>query len=141
MINKRYLKAHFCPKTNKEEIVNFWQKSWVKPFEKISVWQLFKITNSGLGGACFLTRWSLNIFSGPFCPKVKRKFLIFDWNEYFYSLGRRFCTKFSSNIISGPVLSRTKQIGHFHFFSFLPKSLANSFKMIQYGNYVKSIIL
>ena len=139
MINKRYLKAHFCPKRNKEEIVNFWQKSWVKPFERISVWQLFKITNSCLGGACFPTRWSLNIFSGPFCPKVKRKFLIFDWNEYFYSLGRRFCTKWSSNIISRHILSRNKQREPFHFF--IPKSLVNPFKMIQYGNYVKSIIL
>ena len=116
MINKHYLKANFFLEKQTKRKFSIFDKSHGLTPSKISVWQLFKITNLGLGGACFPTKWSLNIFSGPFCPKVKRKFLIFDWNEYFYGLGRRFCTKWSSNIISGPVLSRNKDIGHFHIF-------------------------
>ena len=37
MINKHYLKANFCPKTNKDNIFIFWQTSWVNPFKNISL--------------------------------------------------------------------------------------------------------
>ena len=70
----------FVQKRTKSKFSIFDKNHGLTPFKKISVWQLFKITKFGLEGACFPTRRSLNIFSGPFCPKAKRKFPNFDEN-------------------------------------------------------------
>ena len=56
----------FSIKTNHEESSNFWQKSWVNPFGKYVIFQLYKTRIFYREGRLsFLSRTSPNIISGP----------------------------------------------------------------------------
>ena len=53
------LQGLFFPKTNEEEICNFWPKSWVDPFKKSSMATMWNPYFYSLGGLVFLTSWSI----------------------------------------------------------------------------------
>ena len=144
----------FVRKRTKSKFSIFDKNHGLTPFKKLSVWQLFKITKFGLEGAGFPTRRSLNIFSGPFCPKAKRKFPNFDenltlwknFNNYgnylklIFLWSRRACVLLDDHqtLFLGLICPNTKK---WKISNFGPNSLVNAFKTYQCGNYVKWIFL
>ena len=148
----------FVQKRTKSKFSIFDKNHGLTPFKKLSVWQLFKITKFGLEGAGFPTRRSLNIFSGPFCPKAKRKFPNFDknltlwknFNNYgnylklIFLWSRRACVLLDDHqtLFLGLICPNTKK---WKISNFGPNSWVNlrvnPFKKYQCGNYVKWIFL
>ena len=129
-----YFYGYFCLKTSYYEISNLRPKSWVNPYEKISIWPLFRINICMVYEGFFSTWMIIKQFQGSFVQNRTeiKIFPIFEQNHgltplkqsqyvhcvksiFFSSRKALFLTGWSANIISRPSLSKNNQRGKFQF--------------------------
>ena len=130
MINKHHLKANVCPKTNKDNIFIFWQKSWDNPL-KISQYRyiysprvLFYLTDDQFSSFLADSMSNRNTFLFTARLRYWRIDWIYDWMNdlsWLYSLGgshvcaslfvRLFTVNFKMNLKS--------QVTQSHYFCYV----------------------